>query len=190
MLANARRAGRGCRLVLLLLLLPVLGGYASGCGDDPAQRPVRLEITAPTDGAVVRDGSIEVRGLVKPRRARVLVLGRKADVARGEFRAVVPLRVGSNLIDVGASARGAAPAWNALRVTREVLVTLPDLIGARRDDALDRLDALGLSAEVKEEGDLLDELLGGDWIVCASRPPAGSDVPRGATIHLIVARGC
>ena len=187
MLRNARRPARASGLVLLLLLAC---GCASGCGDDPAQRPVRLEITAPTDAAVVRDGSVEVRGLVHPRGARVLVLGRRVRVARGEFRAVVPLKAGANLIDVGASASGAAPAWNALRVTREVLVKLPDLIGATRDDALAQLDALGLEAEVQEEGDLLDELLGGDWIVCASSPRAGSDVQRGARIHLIVSRGC
>ena len=120
----------------------------------------------------------------------MLVLGRRARVVRGEFRTVVPLREGSNLIDVGASSRGAAPAWDALRITREVLVTLPDLTGATRGDAMDRLDALGLRAEVKEEGDLLDELLGGDWIVCDTQPPASSDVRRGARIHLVVARGC
>src|SRR5829696_7819437 len=123
MLMNARRPGRACGLVLPLLLA---AGCASGCGDDPAQRPVRLEITAPADTAVVRDGSVEVRGLVRPQRACVLVLGRPAHVAQGEFRTEVPLRAGSNLIDVGASARGAAPVWNALRVTREVLVKLPD----------------------------------------------------------------
>jgi beta-lactam-binding protein with PASTA domain len=75
-------------------------------------------------------------------------------------------------------------------VTREVLVTVPDLVGATEDDAVARLDALGLSAEIEEEGDLLDELLGGDWIVCASDPPAGSDVQRGADILLTVAKVC
>ena len=184
---NAGRPARASGLVLPLLLV---GGWASGCGDSPAQRPVRLEITAPADAAVVHGGSVEVRGLVKPRGARVLVLGRPARVARGEFSAVVPLREGSNLIDVGASARGASPAWNALRVTREVPVTLPDLTGATREDAVDELDALGLHADVEEQGDLLDELLGGDWIVCASDPPAGSDVRRGSDVHLIVAKGC
>ena len=94
------------------------------------------------------------------------------------------------MIDVGASARGAAPAWNAVRVTREVLVEVPDLSGATEDDAIAQLDALGLRSEVKEEGDLLDELLGGDWIVCASGPSAGSDVRRGASILLTVAKGC
>src|SRR5215208_1149321 len=141
MVRKARRPARACGSVLLLLLA---GGCMSACGDSPAQRPVRLEITAPTDATVVRDGSVEIRGLVHPRRARVLVLGRRARVVRGELRAVVPLREGSNLIDVGASARGAAPAWNALRITREVLVRLPDLVGATPDDAIARLDALGL----------------------------------------------
>jgi PASTA domain/Glucodextranase, domain B len=184
---NARRPARAWGLLLLFLLA---GGCAAGCGEDPTQRPVRLEITAPTDAAVVRDGSVEVRGLVHPRGARVLVLGRPARVVRGEFRLVVPLEAGSNLIDVGASARGAAPAWSALRVTREVVVRLPELIGATREDAVSQLDALGLRAEVEEEGDLLDELLGGDWIVCATRPSAGSDVPRGADVHVTVAKGC
>ena len=120
----------------------------------------------------------------------MLVLGRRARIVRGEFTAVVPLREGSNLIDVGASAPGARPAWEALRVTREVLVTLPDLAGATREDAIGRLDALGFRAEIQEEGDLLDELLGGDWIVCETQPSAGSDVPRGARILLVVARSC
>ena len=69
-------------------------------------------------------------------------------------------------------------------------MTLPDLIGATREDAIARLDALGLSAEVEEQGDLLDELLGGDWIVCATPPGAGSDVRRGTPVLLTVAKGC
>ena len=120
----------------------------------------------------------------------MLVLGRRARTVRGEFSAVVPLREGSNLIDVGASAPGASPTWDALRVTREVHVTLPDLTGATRDDAIGRLEALGFRTEVQEEGDLLDELLGGDWVVCETQPSAGSDVPSGARILLVVARSC
>jgi len=67
---------------------------------------------------------------------------------------------------------------------------LPDLIGATREDAVSQLDALGLRAEVEEEGGLLDALLGGDWIVCATLPPGGSDVRSGAKIHLTVAKMC
>jgi hypothetical protein len=52
---NARRPARACGLVLPLLLA---GGWASGCGDSPAERPVRLEITAPIDAAVVRGGRV------------------------------------------------------------------------------------------------------------------------------------
>ena len=69
-------------------------------------------------------------------------------------------------------------------------MTLPDLTGAARDDAIAQLDELGLKAHVEEEGDLLDELLGGDWFVCESRPRAGSNVQRGAEIQLTVAKGC
>ena len=69
-------------------------------------------------------------------------------------------------------------------------MTLPDLIGATQDDAIGQLDALGLRAEVEEHGDLLDELLGGDWIVCESTPASGTGVRRGARIHLVVAKGC
>jgi hypothetical protein len=187
MLVNARLAARAGGFLLLLLLA---GGCASGCGEQADPRPVRLDITAPADATVVHEDSVEVRGLVRPRGARVLVLGRPAAVAGGGFRARVPLREGPNLIDVGATARGAAPTWNALRVTREVLVRVPDLVGATRQDAGARLDALGLRAEVQEEGGLLDRLLGGDWIVCDLRPSAGSRLRRGERVRVIVAKGC
>ena len=61
-----------------------------------------------------------------------------ASFARG------PPQAGSNLIDVGASARGAAPAWNALRVTREVLDDLAR--SDRRDPRLMRSTGSTLSA--------------------------------------------
>ena len=76
---------------------------------------------------------------------------------------------------------------------------VPDLIGATRDDAIARLDALGLRADVEEEGGLLDTLLGGDWIVCASPPPRAvtcgggpastSPSPRPAEPDLAIGRG-
>jgi hypothetical protein len=181
MLVGARTGG----LVLLLL-----AGCISGCGDRPDPRPVRLAITAPADAAVVREASVVVRGRVKPAGARVLVLGQSAIVAGGEFRARVPLRPGPNLIDTGASARGAAPAWAAVRVTREILVTVPDLVGASRDDAVSRLDALGLRVEVEEEDGLLDALLPGDWGVCELQPDAGAELPKGARVHLTVSKTC
>ena len=183
---NARLATRAGGLILAL----VVAGAIAGCGDEPDPRPVRLEITAPADAAVVREDSFEVRGRVKPAGARVLVLGRPATVTGGEFRARVPLRMGPNVIDVAGSKRGAASAWAAVRVAREALVRVPDLAGVLRDDAVGRLEALGVRVEVVEEGGLLDRLLGGDWVVCGVRPGAGSELPKGASVELTVSKTC
>jgi Glucodextranase, domain B/PASTA domain len=172
------------------LLLLLAAGSIAGCGDRPERRQVRLDITAPADAAVVREDGVEVRGRVRPARARVLVLGRSATVADGEFRARVPVHEGSNVIDVGGSARGATPGWSAVRVTRQVLVTVPDLDGASRQDAVTRLREAGLRADVEEADGLLDQLLGGDWFVCLARPPAGSRLARGAVVRLEVSRTC
>ena len=93
---------------------------------------------------VVHEDAVEVRGRVRPADARVLVGGRAATVTNGEFRGRVPLREGANVIDVGASADDARTAWSALRVARETLVAVPELAGAARDDAVERLESLGL----------------------------------------------
>jgi hypothetical protein len=172
-------------------LLPLLAAAAlAGCGDDGDPRPVRLQVTAPSDAAVVHEDSVEIRGRVRPAHARVLVLGRRADVDRGEFHARVPLRTGANVIDVSGTAHGAAPGFAAVRVEREVVVTVPDLAGAAPGGAESRLEGLGLRSEVEERGGLLDRLLGGDRVVCESDPPAGSELPRGATVRLTVSALC
>ncbi len=185
MLANARLAARVGGLLLLLG-----AGAVGGCGDRSDPRPARLAVRAPADSAVVREESVEVRGRVRPAGARVLVLGRPATVTGGLFRARVPLREGQNVIDVGASARGAAPAWTALRVARVIVVPVPDLAGESRHDAVDSLEALGLAAEVREEQGLLDRFLPGDWSVCETRPQAGAKVPKGARVQLTVSKTC
>jgi hypothetical protein len=172
-----------------VLLMLVVGGSA-GCGGGAASRPVRLDIAAPTDAAVVRENSVEVRGRVQPPRARVLVAGRPATVLNGEFHTRVPLREGSNLIDVGASAGGNAPAWGAVRVARESLVTVPDLAGAPRDDAVAQLKGLGLRPRVAEKGGLLEKLLPVEWQVCQIRPEPGTELPKGARVRLFVSKTC
>jgi beta-lactam-binding protein with PASTA domain len=118
------------------------------------------------------------------------VLGRRATVSHGRFRALVPLRVGSNVIDVGAFADGAAPSWTAVRVERQLLVEVPDLAGAPREEAVERLEDAGLQAEVHEEGGLLDELLGGEWTVCETAPGAGARVGMGTVVAVTVSRAC
>ncbi|HSD80594.1 MAG TPA: PASTA domain-containing protein, partial [Solirubrobacteraceae bacterium] len=157
---------------------------AAGCGGGAspqraAPRPVSLEVTAPADAALTRGAAVEVTGRVSPARARVLVAGRPADVAGGTFRATVALREGPNLIDVGASAPRRAGAWVALRVTRQTLVRVPDLVGALRDDAVNELEARGLRPQVSDEDGLLDRLLPGDQRVCATRPASGAEARSG-----------
>jgi hypothetical protein len=151
---------------------------------------VSISLVSPADGVVVHEDTVEVRGRVRPAGARVLVGGRAAPVTNGEFRAQAPLREGANVIDVGASAPGARTAWSALRVARETLVSVPELAGAGRDDAVDRLESLGLRTEVHEGGGLIDRLLPGDWRVCETQPRAGAELRRGATVRVAVSKSC
>jgi hypothetical protein len=173
-----------------LVPLVVVAAMA-GCGDDEPSRPVQLTLVTPADGAVVHTGSVEVTGRVSPPDARVIVGGQSATVTGGRFRANTPLREGSNVIDVGASADGARTSWAALRVARQTLVRVPDLAGLARDEAVGRLKDAGLRAEVEEEpGSLLDRLLGGEQTVCETSPGPEAELPRGASVRLIVAPGC
>jgi hypothetical protein len=182
MLRTPRLAAYACCLICLAL--------QAGCGDQSESRPVQLVLIAPADASVSHESTVEVRGRVKPARARVLVLGQAATVRGGRFRALVPLRDGSNVIDVGAFADGAAPSWAVVRVERRVVVRVPELAGAPRDEAVDRLVAAGLRAEIHEQGGLLDELLGGAWLVCDTSPGAGAEVARGTLVQLTVSRTC
>ncbi|HEU0023516.1 MAG TPA: PASTA domain-containing protein [Thermoleophilaceae bacterium] len=173
-----------------LMLLFAAGGCAPGDEDRSSQRPVRLEVTAPADNAVVHTDSVEVRGTVRPRGARVLLGGRPVEASAGEFRARVPLRVGSNVVDVGASGRSASASWTAIRVVRQVLVTVPDLAGATGEDAVERLEALGLQPEIEERGGILEALLPRDPRVCDLRPQAGAEVPEGTRVRVSVGKTC
>jgi beta-lactam-binding protein with PASTA domain len=103
---------------------------------------------------------------------------------------VVPLRRGSNVIDVAAFASGAAPAWTAVRVERQTLVQVPELAGAPPVEAVDRLVAADLRAQIHEQGGLLNELLGGDWVVCDTEPGPGAEVERGTTVQVTISRAC
>lgn len=169
------------------LLAAVVG---AGCGGADSPKPVSVSLVSPADGVVVHEDAVEVRGRVSPADARVLVGGRAASVTNGEFRGRVPLDEGANVIDVGASAGDARTGWAALRVTRDTLVAVPDLAGAGRDDAVDRLESLGLQARVEEGGGLLDRLLPGDWRVCETEPSAGAEVRRGETVRVAVSKSC
>ena len=167
----------------------------AGCGGDdpPVQRaltPVVLDVTNPADEAVVRETSVQVAGSVSPAGAAVLVNGRAAEVQGGRFTAAVPLEPGANVIDVMASARGRAPALTAIRVTRELPVEVPDLVGLAVEDATDRLKDAGLVADVDDGGGFFDPLLPGEPSVCEQDPEPRSEVRRGTVVRLTVAKQC
>jgi hypothetical protein len=180
-------------LALVALLLPcALASAGCGGGAAPAApaKAVRLELTAPADGAVVDSGKVTVKGRVSPAAASVQVLGEDADAGGGTFSAQIDLEPGANLIDVAATAPGRRPALTAVRVVRRMPVEIPDLDGEAVDAATERLEALALRVETKERGGLLDRLLPGELGVCGSDPAAGDRVRPGSTVTLEVAKGC
>jgi hypothetical protein len=164
---------------------------AGGCGGDASRAaPVRLVVTAPRDQAVVRAAHVELHGSVRPPTATVTVDGRRATVARGEFRATVPLAPGTNVIDVLASAGDAHPALTAIRVRRRVAVRVPDVTGLTVADARPQLTELGLKAEVDEQGGLFERLLPGEPKVCATDPAPGHEVDPGTTVRVVASKQC
>lgn len=171
-----------------MLLLAACGGEERDRA--PALRPVRVQITAPADAAVVRAGNVDVRGRVTPAVAEVTVLGRPALVTDGRFSAVVPLEPGANVLDVIATAPRRRPALTALRVTRDALVTVPQLAGVAEEELERVLAPLGLRADVQRGGGILDVLRPGEPVVCEQQPRAGARVRRGRVVRVVVAKRC
>lgn len=183
------------RFGLFAVLAFVVGAAALvGCGDEPPpQQPtehVRLDVSGPADGSTLRRGTADVRGSVSPKSSVVTVLGRPALVTGGRFTVVVPLEPGVNVIDVIATASRRLPTMTALRVTRDVLVTVPDLEGVLEDEVRARLDPLGLEVAVERGGGLFDVLRPGDPRVCEQEPESGTRVRRGREVLLVVAKRC
>ena len=172
----------------------VLAGLASlaGCGADEPRvvGRVQLEVTAPIDTAVVEDEQVVLRGRVRPAAARVAVRGEPATVTAGAWEAEVDLDPGPNVIDVSASAQDRRPAVRAIRVVRQLPVEVPDVEGDDPQEAVQRLEAVGLRAEVRRGGGLLDQLLPATIGVCAADPEPGTEVRVGTTVTLEVARVC
>lgn len=180
-----------CRAPFLL----VIASLAAGCsGEDPAPPPplerVRLNVVAPADNAVVRDDAVRLSGRVTPSTADVLVAGDEVAVRDGRFEATVALDVGGNVIDVMASSGRRRPAMAAIRVTRQVPVRVPELRGQSADEARDLLAGLGLRPRIREEGNILDDLLPIDATVCSTDPEAGTEVEGGAEIEVVISKLC
>ena len=183
------------RRALFAVAFALIGGLAAGCGADapPPRLPsehVRLQISGPSDGSTLRRGTADVRGSVSPRSSSVTVLGRPALVTDGRFTVVVPLEPGVNVIDVMATAPRRLPTMTALRVTRDILVSVPNLEGLLEDELAARLDPLGLEVDVERGGGLFDVLNPGDARVCEQEPEAGVRVRRGREVLVVVAKRC
>lgn len=168
----------------------------AGCGDDPpAPTPpparVKLDLTVPRDGTVVRRDSVRLAGNVVPGTAAVSILGRPVEVQDGAFTTEIELDVGANVIDVMASSGRRRPAMAALRITRQVPVVMPDLVGASPDEARDRLAGLGLRPRIQERrGGILDQLLPIDASVCSTDPEAGTELTGGADVDVVISKLC
>jgi hypothetical protein len=186
---SSSTSSRALAVVFVVAAAVALAG-CGGSAKKPAP-PVRLSVDAPTDMAVLHTATVDLHGTVSPPTARVTVEGRDVGVSGGQFSTQVGLQPGTNLIDVLAGASGGArPAMVALRVRRQVTVNVPDLSGLTPNDAKDALASLGLKADIKKAGGILEFLLPENARVCDTNPAAGTQVNPGSTVTVFAAKAC
>jgi hypothetical protein len=179
-----------------LVLVLAVGLLVAGCGGGEPQRTgaaprVTLKLSAPDDGGSLREDRVQVRGTVSPADATVKVAGEDAESdGGGEFHAEVPLDPGGNVIDISASAPGRRPATDAVRVTRDMRVPVPELVGLEVDQAIEKLSQTDLRAVEEQGGSWLDRVIPGTDHVCAVEPGEGTLVERQTTVTLATARNC
>ncbi len=181
---------RSLALVLATgLLVAGCGGASAQTGSGPTPR-VSLKLTAPDDRALDRAEQVEVRGTVSPADSTVTVAGEDAKVDGGEFSAEVELNPGQNIIDVSASSPGRRPATDAVRITRDMRVPVPQLVGLDTEAATEKLTQADLKAEEQQGGTWLDRVIPGTDHVCAVDPGEGTLVDRQTTVTLLTQRTC
>jgi hypothetical protein len=188
-----RRPLRACAPLIAACLAGSLvscGGSDSGSGAARGLPRVHVRIDAPADSLTTRADTVTVRGTVDPAGASVTVLGHPAEVVGSTFTAQVGLDPGANVIDLSATAARHDPALTAIRVTREMLIEVPDLGGLSPDDARSRLRAAGLGDDEHNGDGFIDGLLPGSPGVCEQDPSAGKQVRRGTTVKVLVAKRC
>jgi hypothetical protein len=175
-----------------VLRLLVMGGCAAaiaGCGTAATRPdvPIRLKVTSPS---TVHTGSATISGTVAPATARVLVLGHAVAVHEGSFSTEVSLAPGTNLIDVLAGAPHAHDAMSAVRVFRQVYVTIPSLSGASPSEAEQRLRQLGLVPEITKNEPFFSFLIPGSDSACGTDPASGAKVAPGSKVTVTVSKSC
>jgi hypothetical protein len=187
---------RPVRPALPLIAALLAGSLASCGGSDPSARAakalpqVHLTVTSPGDTATTRAATVTVRGTVEPPGASVSVLGHRAEVVGTTYTAQVALDPGANVIDLQATAPRRDPAMTAFRVTREMLIEIPDLSGLSPDDARTQVERAGLRYEEHNGDGFLDGILPGSPGVCEQDPSPGRQVTRGTTVKVLVAKRC
>jgi hypothetical protein len=176
-----------------LALLLATGLLVAACGEAPkpaANARVTVKLNLPDDGGMTRDDRVLVRGTVTPADASVRVGGEDAEVDAGEFSREVPLNPGANVIDVTATSPGNRPATDAVRVTRDMRVDVPNVVGQEVDQAKTAIGNASLKAEQEQRGSWLDRVIPGTDHVCSTSPAAGTPVDKGTTVTLITQRDC
>jgi hypothetical protein len=171
------------------LTLPVIALVGCGSSVKPIA-PVRLTIDGPTDGLRTLGSEVSVSGTVSPPSVTVLVLGQRVAVSSGSFTTRVPVKPGANVLDVIASAPRARGAMSAVRVYRQILVTIPDLSGRSPAQAATELTRLGLAPSVQESGGFFQSLIPTSPQVCQTSPPAGRAVAPGSAVQVQAAKLC
>jgi hypothetical protein len=151
---------------------------------------VQLKLSLPDDGGQTRADAVDVSGTVSPADAAVRVAGEEAEVSGGEFTASVALDPGRNVIDVTASSPGRRPAVDAVRVTRDMRVPVPKVIGLELGQAEDAIGKAGLRSEEQRVDGWLDRVIPGPAHVCATQPDADTLVDRQSTVTLLTQREC
>jgi hypothetical protein len=179
--------------VRFVVLLLAAGLLVSACGEAPkasTNARVTLKLSLPDDGGMVRDERVLVRGTVSPADAAVRVGGEDAEVDGGEFSKEVALEPGGNVIDISATSPGRRPATDAVRVTRDMRVEVPDVIGQEVDAAKTAVGNVGLKVQEDQRGTWLDRVIPGTDHVCSTDPDAGALVDKGTTVTLVIQREC
>jgi hypothetical protein len=79
---------------------------------------VVVDVTSPTDGALIASGSVPVRGTVDPPNATVEIEGHPVAAGNGTFVGTAKLGSGRTTIEVTASAPNETPGSASVNVTR------------------------------------------------------------------------